>query len=84
MASYVHFHALDRSLSSVVILVDVASHLLIASRLFAIIKSFQHSCVGTCLRQKEIILENSIAILSRLLLVMEFSWSIILEVLHEA
>lgn len=86
--SYVHFESLHLSFFAVVIiLVHVPTcHLLLRTiwcRLFAIIKSFQHSSIGTCFGQQEIVLENTI-VLSRLLLVrVELSWSIILKVGHE-
>ena len=75
-----HFKPLHLSFFAIVIiLVHIPRHLLrtIWGRLFAIIKSFQHPCVGTCFGQQEVVLENAI-VMSRLLVRVELSRSIIL------
>lgn len=83
-----HFHALNCSFCPVVvILIHISSLLLgtVRGRLFAIIKSLQHSCVGTRFWQQEVVLEYSVVLSwGSLLLVLEFRRSIILQVLHEA
>ena len=64
------------------LLVCYVSHL---SWLFTIIKSFEHSSIGTSFRKYEVILEDTVLSLTNLSTI-DWSnnfWSIILEVLHE-
>jgi len=91
----VHFHSLNgsfRAIATVVRVVEDVSwnhHAVIRraggtaadtrSRLLAIIKCFQHACVGTCLWEKEVVLEYAIALDS-----IDYLWPIILQVLHES
>jgi hypothetical protein len=87
-SSYMHFHSLNSSFGSiVVILVHIARtrYLLrtIRSRLFAIIKGFQHPSIGTRFWQQEIVLENTSVALGLRSSLGEFWRPIILEVLHE-
>lgn len=77
-----HFHSLDGSLGA--ICVDVLLSSLTATTLLAIIEGLQHTCVGTRLRQKEVILENTIIVIVGLVVSRKLLRPIILEVLHEA
>jgi hypothetical protein len=85
--SYMHFHSLNSSFGSiVVILVHIARTCLlwtIRSRLFAIIKSFQHPRVRTRFWQQKVVLENATVALGLWGCLGEFGRPIILQVLHE-
>ena len=83
-----HFHSLNSSFGPIVIiLVHIVGtrYLLrtIGSRLFAIIKGFQHPCVWTRFWQQEVILENASVTLGLRGCLGEFRRPIILKVLHE-
>lgn len=87
-----HFHSLNSSFCPVVvILVHIARtrYLLwtVGSRLFAIIKGFQHPSVGTRFWQQEVVLEYTtvtVATLPERGCLGEFRRPIILKVLHES